>query len=180
MKILDQESPRIAILGEGGMGKTSLAKAVLHHPDTSAKFEHKFFVSAESANSTIELAALIGLHVGFDPGPDLTKPVIQYLSQKPSCLLVLDNLETVWEPLQSRDRIEEFLSLLTEVQHLALVVCSQGCSNFLVLMSNRSQCEGLRGQLKYSGLSHFYYPCKLSLMMLPNKPLSISQTTYIQ
>ncbi|KAJ7331322.1 hypothetical protein DFH08DRAFT_940026 [Mycena albidolilacea] len=126
MKILDQESPRIAILGGGGMGKTSLAKAVLHHPDTSAKFEHKFFVSVESANSTIELAALIGLHVGLDPGPDLTKPVIQYLLQKPSCLLVLDNLETVWEPLQSRDRVEEFLSLLTEVQHLALVITMRG------------------------------------------------------
>jgi hypothetical protein len=54
------------------MGKTSLAKAVLHHPDTSAKFEDRFFVSAESATASIELAALIGLHVGLRPGTDLT------------------------------------------------------------------------------------------------------------
>ncbi|KAJ7798455.1 hypothetical protein B0H14DRAFT_3544584 [Mycena olivaceomarginata] len=34
MKMLCKESPRIAILGGGGMGKTSLAaRAVLHHPD---------------------------------------------------------------------------------------------------------------------------------------------------
>jgi hypothetical protein len=123
MKMLSQQSPRIAILGGGGMGKTSLARAVLHHPDTSAIFEHRFFVSAESATTSIELAALIGLHVGLNPGQDLTKPVVQYFSRKPSCLLILDNLETVWEPIKSRGGIEEFLNLLTEVEHLALIVC---------------------------------------------------------
>jgi Cdc6-like AAA superfamily ATPase len=122
-KILSQESPRVAILGGGGMGKTSLARAVLHHPDTSAKFEDRFFVSAESATTSIELAALIGLHVGLKPGTNLTRPVVQYLSCKPSCLLVLDNLETVWEPVQSRGGIEEFLALLTAVKHLAIIVC---------------------------------------------------------
>jgi hypothetical protein len=29
----------------------------------------------------------------------------------------------VWEPMQSRGGIEELLSLLTEVKHLALLVC---------------------------------------------------------
>ncbi|KAJ7770322.1 hypothetical protein B0H14DRAFT_3590794 [Mycena olivaceomarginata] len=114
MKMMSQQSARIAILGGGGMGKTSLAKAILHHPDTGAKFEHRFFVSAEAATTSIELAAIIGLHVGLNPGTNLTRPVVQYLSQKPSCLLILDNLETVWEPMQSRGGIEEFLSLLTE------------------------------------------------------------------
>ncbi|KAJ7838033.1 hypothetical protein B0H14DRAFT_3141268 [Mycena olivaceomarginata] len=126
MKILNQESPRIAILGGGGMGKTSLAKAILHHPQTLEKFQHRFFVSAEAATTSIELAALIGLHVGLNPGTDLTKPVVQYLSQKPSCLLILDNLETVWEPMQSRGGIEEFLSLLTEVKQLALLITMRG------------------------------------------------------
>ncbi|KAJ7814848.1 P-loop containing nucleoside triphosphate hydrolase protein [Mycena olivaceomarginata] len=125
-KMLSQESPRIAILGGGGMGKTSLARAVLHHPETSAKFEDRFFVSAEPASTCIELAALIGLHVGLKPGADLTRPVVLYLSHKPSCLLVLDNLETVWEPIQSRGGIEEFLALLTAVKHLALIITMRG------------------------------------------------------
>ncbi|KAJ7719374.1 hypothetical protein B0H14DRAFT_3170647, partial [Mycena olivaceomarginata] len=116
MKMLNQESPRIAILGGGGMGKTSLAKEILHYPQMLEKFQHRFFVSAEAATTSFELAALIGLHVGLNPGPDLTRPVVQYLSQKPSCLLILDNLETVWEPMQSRGGIEEFLRSLQRWQ----------------------------------------------------------------
>ncbi|KAJ7843419.1 hypothetical protein B0H14DRAFT_3689461 [Mycena olivaceomarginata] len=126
MTMLSQASSRIAILGGGGMGKTSLAKAVLHHPDTSAKFQHRFFVSAEAATTSIELAALIGLHIGLNPGKDLTRLVVQYFSQKPPSLLILDNLETVWEPIQSRGGIEEFLSLLTEVEHLAFIITMRG------------------------------------------------------
>ncbi|KAJ7831555.1 hypothetical protein B0H13DRAFT_1915405 [Mycena leptocephala] len=81
---------------------------------------------AESATTSLELAALIGLHVGLSPGQDLTKPVVQYISKKPSCLLILDNLETVWEPIQSRGGVEEFLSLLTAVKHLALIITMRG------------------------------------------------------
>ena len=73
IKMLSQEAPQIAILGGGGMGKTSLARAALHHPDTLIRFQQRFFISAEPATTSIELAALIGLHIGLDPGQDLTK-----------------------------------------------------------------------------------------------------------
>ncbi|KAF8209179.1 hypothetical protein K438DRAFT_1811871 [Mycena galopus ATCC 62051] len=126
LRLIRQQPPRIAILGGGGMGKTSLARAVLHHRDTSSKFEHRFFVSAEAATTSVELAALIGLHVGLKPGQDLTKPVVQYFSRKMSCLLILDNLETVWEPTHSQAGVEEFLSLLTGIEHLALMITMRG------------------------------------------------------
>jgi Cdc6-like AAA superfamily ATPase len=122
MKIIVQDSPRIAILGGGGMGKTSLARAVLHSPETIRKFEHRFFVNAEPATNSTELAALIGIHIGLNPSQDLIKPMVQYFARKQPCLLILDNLETAWEPIQSRDGIEEFLSLITEIEHLALIV----------------------------------------------------------
>ncbi|KAJ7123638.1 hypothetical protein C8R44DRAFT_784130, partial [Mycena epipterygia] len=108
------------------MGKTSLAKAALHHPDVTAKYEHRFFVACESAITRIELATLIGSHLGLKPGKDLTKPVVQYFMRAPPSLLILDNLETPWEPVGSRGGIEELLSLLTDVLHLALIVTMRG------------------------------------------------------
>ncbi|KAJ7131092.1 hypothetical protein C8R44DRAFT_904130 [Mycena epipterygia] len=123
---LTEQSAHIAILGAGGIGKTSLARAALHHPDVAAKYEHRFFVAADSATTSIELAALVGSHLGLKPGKDLTKAVIQFLSTTPSCLLVLDNLETPWEPLGSRGGVEEFLSLLTDIPHLALIITMRG------------------------------------------------------
>ncbi|KAJ7142591.1 hypothetical protein C8R44DRAFT_725928 [Mycena epipterygia] len=123
---LTQQSACIAILGAGGMGKTSLAKAAPHHPDVATKYETRLFIAAESATTSIELASLIGSHLGLKPEKDLTKPVIQHLSTGPSCLLVLDNLETPWEPLESRGGVEEFLSLLTDIQQLALIITMRG------------------------------------------------------
>jgi hypothetical protein len=122
IQMLSETSARIAILGPGGMGKTSLAKAALHHPEITAKYEHRLFVPCHSATTSVEMAAIIGSHVGLKPGKDLKKPVIRYLSEKPACLLVLDNLETAWEPLASRSAVEKFLSLLTDISHLTLMV----------------------------------------------------------
>ncbi|KAJ7892170.1 hypothetical protein B0H13DRAFT_2529347 [Mycena leptocephala] len=88
--------------------------------------QHRFFVACDSAATQVELAALIGAHVGLKPGKDLTHPVIQYFSSSSNSLLILDNLETLWEPVEFRGKIEEFLSLLTGVDHLALVITMRG------------------------------------------------------
>ncbi|KAJ7219835.1 hypothetical protein C8J57DRAFT_1536996 [Mycena rebaudengoi] len=44
IKILVQDSARIAILGTGGIGKTSLATAALHDPQVEAKYSRCYFV----------------------------------------------------------------------------------------------------------------------------------------
>ncbi|KAJ7146595.1 hypothetical protein C8R44DRAFT_845687 [Mycena epipterygia] len=126
VETLQQEPARVAILGAGGMGKTSLAKAALHHPDIVSKYQHRFFVASDSATTSIELAALIGLHLGLKPGKDLTKPVVHYFSNSSPSLLVLDNLETLWEPIESRGGVEEFLSWLSDISHLGLMITMRG------------------------------------------------------
>ncbi|KAJ7482705.1 P-loop containing nucleoside triphosphate hydrolase protein, partial [Mycena latifolia] len=124
---LKQEIPRIAILGGGGMGKTSLARAILHHPQISAKYqEYRFFIACDAASSSVQLAALIGAHVGLQPGPDLTAPVVQYLLDSSPSLLILDNLETVWEPRECRADVEKFLALLEDIEHIALIITMRG------------------------------------------------------
>ncbi|KAJ7712645.1 P-loop containing nucleoside triphosphate hydrolase protein, partial [Mycena olivaceomarginata] len=127
LQLFNQGTPRIAILGSGGMGKTSLARAVIHHAQIKTRYQqHCFFVACDSASSTVELAALIGANIGLKPGKDLSQAVFQYFSSSPSSLLVLDNLETLWEPMECRSDIEEFLSLLADTEHLALMITMRG------------------------------------------------------
>ncbi|KAJ7864351.1 P-loop containing nucleoside triphosphate hydrolase protein, partial [Mycena leptocephala] len=127
LNLFSQGTPRIAILGAGGMGKTTLARVVVHHTEVAAKYkQHRFFVGCDSAANKVELAAHIGAHLGLKPGNDLTRPVLHYFSSSPPSLLILDNLDTLWEPAESQGDIEEFLSLLTDVHHLALIITMRG------------------------------------------------------
>ncbi|KAJ7248790.1 P-loop containing nucleoside triphosphate hydrolase protein, partial [Mycena rebaudengoi] len=124
--VLLQNSARIAILGAGGIGKTSLATAALHNPQVEAKYSQRYFVPCHSSPTCPELAATIADHIGLEKGSNMSKRVAHYFSHAPPSLLVLDNLETPWEAISSRFEVEEFLSLLTDVPHLSLVITLRG------------------------------------------------------
>ncbi|KAJ6596257.1 P-loop containing nucleoside triphosphate hydrolase protein, partial [Mycena vulgaris] len=127
LSLFHQEPPRIAILGAGGMGKTCLARAVLHHVEIASRYDqHRFFIACDAVSTKSELAALIGIHLGVKPDKDLARKILQHLSSSPASLLILDNLETSWELLESRRDIEGLLSLLADIQHLALIITMRG------------------------------------------------------
>ncbi|KAJ7200952.1 hypothetical protein C8J57DRAFT_1736311 [Mycena rebaudengoi] len=68
VNILMQDSAHIAILGAGGMGKTSLATVALHNPQVEAKYSHRYFVPCHSSPTCTELAATIADHIGLEKG----------------------------------------------------------------------------------------------------------------
>jgi GTPase SAR1 family protein len=116
-----QASPRIAILGPGGIGKTSLAIAVLHKAEVAEKYPQKYFILCHSSRGRAELLANIVAHIGLERGASASR-VIQYFSASPPTLLILDNFETTWEIRESRPEVENFLSLLADVPQLAIMV----------------------------------------------------------
>ncbi|KAJ7241124.1 hypothetical protein C8J57DRAFT_1561778 [Mycena rebaudengoi] len=126
VNVLIQDSAHIAILGAGGMGKTSLATAVLHNQQVEAKYPHRYFVPCHSSPTCTELAATIADHIGLEKGSNMPKRVAHYFANAPASLLVLDNLETCWEAVSSRSELEEFLCLLTDVPHLGLIITLRG------------------------------------------------------
>jgi hypothetical protein len=63
-------------------------------------------------------------------------------------MLVLDNMETPWEPLSTRTEVEEFLSLLADVRHLALLVSIHDFIRARLRFSNRLLCAVQSGQGK--------------------------------
>jgi predicted ATPase len=132
VKLFRTQVPRIAILGAGGMGKTSLSRAVLHHPELISRYDqHRIFVPCDTVSNSIQLAGVIGAHIGLKPGSDLTRLVIGHFSNGPPTLLVLDNVETIWEPAESRADVEKLLCHLTEIEHLAVIVSMEPMHSLL-------------------------------------------------
>ncbi|KAJ7883562.1 hypothetical protein B0H14DRAFT_3857382 [Mycena olivaceomarginata] len=66
-------------------------------------------------------ASALGLEFTGKLTAKLSQSIFKCLSSKKSCLLVLDNFETPWEPRETRAKVEEFLSLLGDLRKVALL-----------------------------------------------------------
>jgi hypothetical protein len=80
------------------------------------------------------MLSTIGTFFDIENSPKLSRTIIRHLTDLAApCVLVLDNLEDCWEPVSSRAEVEEFLSLLTEISHLQLMVRSFICVHLAML-----------------------------------------------
>ncbi|KAJ7055185.1 hypothetical protein C8F01DRAFT_462690 [Mycena amicta] len=119
--------PRIAILGTGGIGKTSLALRILHDPYIVARYsERRFFIPCEAATTKDELIRLVATHFELPTSQNQASNVVHHLTKIGPCVFVLDNLETCWEAPETRQGVESFLSLLTDIESLALMITLRG------------------------------------------------------
>ncbi|KAJ7800145.1 hypothetical protein B0H14DRAFT_2900838 [Mycena olivaceomarginata] len=109
------EPARVAILGPGGMGKTSLAVAALHSAQVVDKYPTRHFIPCESAQTNDVLVATIASHLGLHITRGTARHILHHLTSQPPCLLMLDNFETPWEPVDGRPKVEELLALLADI-----------------------------------------------------------------
>ncbi|HXH37940.1 MAG TPA: SIR2 family protein, partial [Thermoanaerobaculia bacterium] len=122
--LLSAAPTRIAVLGTGGIGKTTVALAALRDLQVAARFGgRRFFVRCDAATNRDGLVSVIAAHLSITSGAQLSSAVLAALASGPS-ILVLDNFETPWQ--SSTIEVEEFLALLSGIDALQLIVTVRG------------------------------------------------------
>ncbi|KAF8158837.1 hypothetical protein BJ912DRAFT_1151368 [Pholiota molesta] len=124
--LLGDEPSRIAILGGGGFGKTTLARTILHDPKIVERYKSRYFLSCEAFTGVDTLLAGIGSMLDMKASPTAMLASIRRTLETSTTLFCLDNFETPWEPSATRTKVEECLASIADIPNLSLVITTRG------------------------------------------------------
>jgi tetratricopeptide (TPR) repeat protein len=121
--LLPPQGGTALILGDGGMGKTTLCRQAAHHQSVRDRFgPRRFEASLDTARNVADMQGAIATALGVDSAQSMPA-ILAHLRQAPA-LLLLDNLETPWEA--ETDAVETLLRELAQVPGLAICASIRG------------------------------------------------------
>ncbi|KZT50516.1 hypothetical protein CALCODRAFT_183556 [Calocera cornea HHB12733] len=124
--LLKGDTCRIALLGPGGIGKTSTVATVLHDTRVEERFQgHLFFFSCEGIISASGIILAVAGALALQHGNGVREALIDFCASCKHVLLVLDNLETVWDS-DDQAQVEEFLADCVSIPTMSLIVTMRG------------------------------------------------------
>ncbi|EJU02755.1 hypothetical protein DACRYDRAFT_115746 [Dacryopinax primogenitus] len=124
--LLQDQTCRVPILGSAGIGKTSLAAAIINDDRIKTKYGQSiWFVSCEGITSADGILQALIAFLGLTHESNARQIVLESLAARICALLVLDNLETAWDS-PDRVSVELLLGKLAELLGLSLIITMRG------------------------------------------------------
>ncbi|KAJ7231796.1 hypothetical protein C8J57DRAFT_1480846 [Mycena rebaudengoi] len=115
----------IVVVGPDGVVKTH-SRSPRDDPQIRERFaQNRFFVDCTAAGDRKQLISLMAAQLGLEE-PARQKTMFNHFTATATAeapaLVVLDAIGRAWKPFEYRNDVEDFLSLLADLQHVTVIV----------------------------------------------------------